>query len=473
MRFYKSCYVYYIKANIVLFLFFFVSCKKLVEISPPPTKPDANIVYSNNATAISVLTGLYNRMSSGNGNFVTGNSSISLISGLTADEFVAYSTSGSLQLQAYKNSLTSTNVPFWSNLYNYIYTTNTAIEGLTSSNNLTLEVKQQLVGEAKFLRAFFYFYLVSLWGDVPLITTTDYELNGNASRTSRAEVWQQIVNDLEDAKDLLSNNFVDIDLKTPSNERIRPNRWAAVSLLARVYLYQDDNVNAERYSSEVINSNLFDTVSVDQVFLKNSKEAIWQLQPVNPGWNTEDARGFILTSSPNFAKPVSLSNVLLSSFEFGDLRRIKWVDSISIGSSTYYYPVKYKSATQNSPITEYLMVLRIAEQYLIRAEARIKQGKILEAQEDLNVIRLRSRLPKTSANNRNSLVSAILNERQAELFTEWGHRWLDLKRSDKVDSVMNKVAPYKVTIWKTEMKLYPIPLSDILKNPKLEQNLGY
>jgi hypothetical protein len=119
------------------------------------------------------------------------------------------------------------------------------------------------------------------------------------------------------------------------------------------------------------------------------------------------------------------------------------------------------------------MMLRLAEQYLIRAEARGQQNNISGAQADLNVIRNRAGLPNTTAATQSDLLSAILHERQVELFTELGQRLLDLKRTNNVDNVMRVVTPLKGGTWNSNWQLYPVPVSDIQKNPALVQNSGY
>jgi hypothetical protein len=175
--------------------------------------------------------------------------------------------------------------------------------------------------------------------------------------------------------------------------------------------------------------------------------------------------------------PVYLSNQLLNAFEPNDKRKTNWINNVTVGSvptsATYYFAYKYKSATLNAPVTEYTMVLRLGEQYLIRAEAKAHQNNIGGSQGDLNVIRKRAGLSNTTANEKNALLAAILHERQTELFTEWGHRWLDLKRTNNIDAVMNTVAPTKGTTWNSNWALYPIPLYDIIQNPNLVQNSGY
>jgi hypothetical protein len=167
-----------------------------------------------------------------------------------------------------------------------------------------------------------------------------------------------------------------------------------------------------------------------------------------------------------------MSPQLLASFEPGDLRMSNWVGVDSSTGTKYYYPFKYKVAT-GSTLTEYSMVIRLAEMFLIRAEARAWQNNITGGQADLNVIRARAGLPATTASTRQDLIDAILHERQVELFTEWGHRWLDLKRTGTIDQVMNIVTLQKGGSWVSNQQLYPIPAKEIQNNPNLSQNPGY
>ena len=457
------------------------SCKKLVEIDAPITSTTSENIYTNDASAASVLTGLYTRISKGSwkSSDIVG---ISVKSGLSADELSLYggsSNSNQNLLRFYKNGLiTQTNETFWETFYNYLETVNIALERLSISTSLTPSVRQQLIGEAKFLRAFFYFYLVNLYGDVPLVTTSDYRLNAVLSRSSKMQVYQQIISDLKDAQTLLSDAYIAGDIINETQDRVRPNKWAATALLSRVYLYTGDWAKAETQASAVIsNSTLYSLNTLYNAFLQNNSEAIWQLQPVNAGWNTEDARVFILpTSGPNtsFNKyPVYLSIDLINSFEPGDRRKVVWVGSRMVGTNTYYFPYKYKSATSGDPVTEYIMVLRLTEQYLIRSEARAWQNNIIGAQDDLNMIRTRASLSNSTANDKTSLFPAILHERQVELFSEWGHRWLDLKRSNTVDAIMTPICIKKGGSWTSNMQWYPIPLYEIVQDPNIVQNLGY
>jgi len=473
----------------VCFCVFFTDCKKLVETDPPTTSTTGASVFNSDENAAAVLTGIYARLSASS-SFGSGDiTNFSILGALSSDELSLYSgvSNTSTTIAYYKNSLSSSTTAggagfeLWNSIYRpYIFICNSAIEGLNNSNSLTPIVKQCLLGEAKFLRAFFYFYLINLYGDVALSTTTDYKINASLARSPKSEVYKQIIEDLKEAQDQLGDNYVEGNIIKTTSARTRPNKWAATALLARVYLYTGDYTNAEQQASLLIdNKNVYALTSLDNVFLKDSKEAIWQLQPVISGHNTEDALILVIPQNgPSTAYPFFISNMLLASFESNDQRRYNrhWIDSVNIGASpttTYFFPYKYKKATVNTEVTEYLTVLRLGEQYLIRAEARAKQNNFLGAQEDLNTIRSRAGLSALTINSQSEMLKSIYHERQVELFTEWGHRWLDLKRTGLIDPVMQVVCPKKGGVWNTNWQLYPLFIGDIEKDPNLVQNMGY
>jgi hypothetical protein len=456
-------------------------CKKLVEVNSPVTSTPESLVFNSDATAAAVLTGIYTNLSGALNirSIGLGPASLSFFGGLSADELKLHSGITGTSLFYYQNSLGSANIGsgYWESIYPRIFITNSAIEGLTASKSLTPDIMKQLLGEAKFMRAFFYFYLVNLYGDVPLILSTNYLANAPMPRSPKSEVWNQITTDLNDAEKLLSSDFLKADAFGVTTERLRPTKWAASALLSRVYLYQGKWSEAENAATnDISNVTLFDTVALNNnVFGKTSKEAIWQLQPVNTGWNTEDARTFIIPASgPSGSFPVYLSNFLLNSFENGDNRKNIWVKTATVRGNTYYYPFKYTSASFNAPVNEYRMVLRLGEVYLNRSEARAQNGNVSGAVADLNIIRKRAKLPDYSGpTDKASLLAAILHERQIELFTEWGHRWLDLKRTGTVDAVMSLVTAQKGGSWNTNWQWYPISQTELQRNPYLLQNEGY
>lgn len=452
------------------------SCTKLVEVNPPITGPNAESVYKEDATAIGVLTGIYTKISSSY--FPSVNMlSISLFTGLSADELSIIDGIGQPFRPYYTNSLSATNVgiDFWNNIFTILFSVNSATEGLNNTTTLTPEIKKQLLGEAKFMRAFCYFYLVNLYGNVPIVTTTNYKVNSLLPRNNKDSVYLQIIADLEEAQALLSADYLDKSLMTSTSERVRPTKGAATALLSRILLFSGNYVNAEKQATDLIsNTALYDTVTLSNTFLKNNKEAIWQFQPVQTGENTADAVFYTLPSTgPDFIHPIYINRLLINTFEKGDKRKQIWIDSVHTDNGIFYFPYKYKIAAYNAPITEYNTILRLSEQYLIRAEAKARQGKTEASLADLNLIRHKAGLKDTITTNQPNLLNAILKERQTELFTEWGHRWMDLKRSDNLDTVMTVAAAEKGGSWKNEYKLYPISLLELKSNPNLKQTPGY
>jgi len=473
------------KIGLALMLFSCISCKKLIEVDSPITSTNSGNVYRNDATAAAVLTGIYARMSNQDAtlNDIT---AIGLFTGLSADELTLFNLSNTNYLPFYKNDLIASNEAFgvfWKNIYPIIFIANSAIEGVSESTTLTPKVKQQLMGEAKFIRAFCYFYLVNLYGKVPLVTSTDWKTNANSAASPTDEVYRQIVADLLDAKNLLNVDYVRVDAASTyptaqSAERVRPNSYAASALLSRVYLYTEEWAKAETEATRVIsNSTYYSLPTLNNVFSKNSPETIWSLQPVKTGTlaNTSAGGLFILPiTGPNNADfPIYLSDNLAKTFESGDQRKTNWLDSVRPASKTYYFAKKYKIGKTNTATQEYIMVLRLAEQYFIRAESRAQLNNTGGALADLNTIRGRANIGSISIGDKSLLINEIQNERQKELFTEWGDRWFNLKRTGAINAIMSNIAPQKGGIWAPFKALYPIPQSELQVAVGLSQNSGY
>jgi hypothetical protein len=277
-------------------------------------------------------------------------------------------------------------------------------------------------------------------------------------------VYTQIILDLKDAQNILPETYI-------GTGKVRANKYAATALLARVYLYQLDWADAETQSSAVISSGLYNLDSLPSVFLANSNETILAFWTQN-GYVT-DADNLIPGSGAVPLYPVSIN--LLSAFENGDLRKSNWLNSTTLTSGgstqTYYYPYKYhNSSNSNTGPPEYLIALRLAEQYLIRAEARAQQGNIAGAIQDINIIRARAGLTGLSSTiSQTACLDAVGQERRVEFFLEWGQRYLELKRTGNINQIMSA---YKPT-WLPKADLLPIPKSDLTYDPFLTQNSGY
>jgi hypothetical protein len=203
------------------------------------------------------------------------------------------------------------------------------------------------------------------------------------------------------------------------------------------------------------------------------------LQPVSQLYlNTIDANYLIVNASYTLSTQLPLNNNLVNAFETGDARLTNWVGTFTTTTApvtTYYYANKYKVASLSSTIavTEYPIVMRFAEQYLIRAEARAQQNNLSGAVADINIVRARASLANTTAASQSDILDAVAHERQVELFSEWGHRWFDLKRTNKLDAVMSVVTPQKGGTWSSFEQLMPIPPDDIRAGANLKQNPGY
>lgn len=463
----------------ILVLFLFTSgCKKLVTVPPPTTSLVTESVFSNNTSATSALFNIYISMYNNGDSY---NQAVS--NGLLADELTNYSPVTTF-MEYYANEMESVNAPGpYINAFNYIYQANAIISGLSTYSGVTPSVKNQLIGESLFVRAFWDFYLTNSYGSIQNVTSTDYTINAVLKRSSQAEIYNQIISDLRNARSLLNSNFVDASDTTPSPYRVRPTKWASDALLARTYLFLGQWDSAIYYSSEIIsNRSLFSLTSLDSVFLANSNEAILQqMIPQPPSTNaTPDGAGFILIAAPSSSggtnQCTTISPQLLQAFELGDQRFTQWI-SYYVGSpDTFYFPFKYKIYFTSDTATEYTMLFRLGEQFLIRSEAEAQIGNIQGAVADLNKIRERAGLSDviiTPALTSDSLENKIIHERQVELFTEWGHRWFDLIRTGLADKIMPNVSKYKNGSWESTDTLYPIPLSEIQVNPNLIQNPGY
>lgn len=456
-----------LKKNILRVLFLvailqLLSCKKFVDIEPAPNLINTDAVFATDATAVASMNGVYIKMRSFS--LALTNGGLSVFAGLSADEIYNTSTSTTYD-PFFRDSIPVDNNTllrnFWTEPYGNIYRVNAVIEGLARSRTLTDTLKKQLLGEAKFVRGLYYFYLVNLFGDVPLITETEYETNQSMGRTPVHQIYQFLEKDLTEAEALLSSAY-------RSQGRITANKWAVAALLARIYLFQKNWSLAEKKANEVLMSGAYQLVNnINNVFLKTSPETILEIAPQNESGNTVEGATFIPASATT-RPSLALTASLLNSFEGADQRKTSWTKSTTVGGIPYVYPLKYK-VRSGASIAEYNIVLRLAEQYLIRAEARAHIGKLTEAKADIDAIRSRAGLSGTSANDQQSLLLAIESERRKELFCEWGHRWFDLKRTDRIDAVLSAVKPF----WKDFAAYYPIPFSQIQLNPFLTQNPGY
>lgn len=435
------------------------SCKKFIDIGQPKNQLTSAEVFADSTDATASILGVYITIM--NNSLGLSSGGLTLFPGLSADELYETSVNTTYNQYYVDDVLTTNNINngFWSAGYNYIYSANACIEGVTQSTGISAAGKVRIIAEARFFRGFVYFSLVNLYGGVPLVTTANYQVSGVAARSAPDLVYAQITADLQYAEANLGNN-------TGANDR--PNALAASALLAKVYLYEGKYDLAQTEAAKVINSGSFRLEpDLNNVFLSRSSETIWQLDLpfVKYTW---EGQNFVPTSVKAIPRYV-LTAGLYASFEPGDRRQTNWIKVNTVSAQNYPYPFKYKNNATATSATENYVVLRLADQYLIRAEAEANQNDFSDAANDLNTIRNRAGLPNSTATGKPSLMSAIVNERRREFFCEWGNRWFDLKRENLAVAVLGQVK----TNWNINDELYPIPITQINNNPNLVQNPGY
>lgn len=434
-------------------------CSKLLEIDPPKNQLTTDKVFTDSISVYSVMGNVYYLLS----DILYGNYNKHI--SLYTDE-LAYTSQnndffvGNIPV----DNGTSSNI--WSYFYEIVYACNDIIENIENTDELSDEIKAIFINESKFIRAFCYYHLYNLFENIPLVLTTNVGENRLKSQADSAEVFNQIIVDLKESKDKLPSNYSD-------GEKVRASKWAATALLAQVYLYQGRWEDAFLESNAVITSGYFNlSPDIENAFLSNSDETIFQL------WNVD---GYIrdvssLIPQTNAVLPQYIvTESLLNAFEPGDLRKNIWIGLSQVNNNSeverYSYPYKYKNRNMSGASSEYLIVSRLSEMMLTRAECKIHLNDIPGAIEDLNAIRKRAGLMELpSSISESDCLLAVYEERRVELFNEWGNRFVDLKRTGRIDSVMEA---YKSTWVTGKSKRLPIPFSELLYNINLKQNEGY
>lgn len=440
-----------------------ISCNKLVTVSPTANISTA-IAYSDSTTTEANVNGIYYQLQQAG---VMYTSTYYSTYPLLSDEAGVGSATNAFMLEFASNLITTSNTnvsSLWSNNLKTIYQANSVLENVKNLSFLSTAKKNQFMGEARFLRAYCYFILTSYFGKVPLATTSDYKVNDALSRIDTATIYQFVISELRAADSLLPSGYAAFN-----SARIRACREAAEALLARVYLYKGDWANAELYATEVINSPLFTLqTALSNIWTPNSPESIWEIWASSTSYAYQNftAQSLLpMNASSTLLPSVVPSSRLVASFEAGDARKTNYLSYQAAGN--YYYVYKYRDRTTG---TDQPKILRLAEMYLVRAEARAWQNNLTGAAADINLIRNRAGLPNTTASAQPDLLMAVMQERYVELCFE-GFRWLDLKRTGTVDAVMGA---YRPASWKPTAKLLPVPATELGANPNLlPQNAGY
>ncbi len=376
---------------------------------------------------------------------------------------------------------------------------NTCFSTISGSNNILARIdaldfdqglKDQLKGESLFLRAYSYFYLVRLFGDLPIVTVAFRSPNEIAafdmSRQPVSQVYELIISDLEDAATLLDG--------IEGLGKSRASTGAAKTLLGKVHLTMKNYDLAADVLKEVIDSQEYALHDSYKALFTNGNdgliESIFEIEYLSG--NVGEGNSFSRTFTPaRFDMAIFPGNMqgngrilptpdMANSYEEDDLRRPASIgDSVLLVTGEYepeFYGLKFVDFTTGISDDGGINFtsLRYADVLLMYAEALNELERTDEAYEYINDVRERADLEGLSGLTQEQFRLAMERERKAEFFLE-GHRWFDLVRTDRLATVMNDyfsdnglsfgVEPHEV--------LMPIPLREIDINPNLKQNDGY
>lgn len=439
-------------------LLFLVSCEDLVEVDYPTNQLGTAQVFEDFRTANAALTYLYVRLRDVS-MIDYSYSGISPLLGSYADDLDCYLNDQNGVMDINLNQQLETNTAIsslWSTAYQHIYYANSIIYGVEHSTALSVADKNRIKGEALFIRCLLYFYLQQLFDDIPYTTSLDYEYNRRLSKTGAAALLEQLEMDLTEAIALLEDEY-------RGEERIYPNRKVAELLLARIYLLRGKWSQAEQTAGTILQSPLYQfQPDINEVFTKSGTHILWQLHPSNNGNGVASFYYFINT--PN---SYVLTQNLIDTFDEEDLRRQNWVVLETFEGQSWYRPDKYKDRSITPD--EYFIIFRLEEVYFMMAEALARQDRFEEALPYLDATRERAGLTAFTSLTGEDFINELLAEKRREFFLEFGHRFFDLKRFDRLDE-LSTVKPN----WEEHKSRWPLPQSELLLNPNLKpQNPGY
>jgi hypothetical protein len=426
------------------------SCKKYLDEVPNNALPtESSIVDAGTARA--AIIGAYDRLQ---GYYAA---SYPTLGTITTDN-VIFNGTLSEYLQLDQNSIPTDNVitvAAYQGIYRAINSANSviaAVPGVSDPLLLSSE-KDKILGEAYFIRALSYFDLARGWGGVQLQLqpTTDLNTLKGVKRSTLDQTYDQVLADLVQAEQLLPED---------ATTRNRAQKSTARALRARLHLYRKQWAEAEFYASQVISNPKYALVKPYKAFFtapfqttESVLELAYSVNDRNTFWNLwyPSSSGGQYTLKPSDALIGKLNDPAI-----GGTR-----NSLIAGSGAAVYGVLYNTTASS---TDPSYVIRIAELYLIRAEARAQLNKLTEAAADLNTIRARADVAPTTVVTQEALIQAIENENAVEFAFE-GHRWFDLVRTERAGTVLGLT---NKNFW-----LFPIPYSDVLSDPDVTQNPGY
>jgi starch-binding outer membrane protein, SusD/RagB family len=355
---------------------------------------------------------------------------------------------------------------FWRESYFSIHRCLDVLENTPNVEDAALN-KDQALGEAHFIKGLLYFNLVRVYGRIPIMRQTTRSPNQDLllPRSEVSEVYEEIINDLLAAEQLINVN--------PANKAFA-SKGAARALLARVYLHRQAPGDIERalQKCEEVMADNYSLVpgenygSLFRLGEQNTPETIFMIS-YQPSIQLEGASNMYReTVSSDFNNPRGEPTPkIIEAFNAdpNDLRR----DAVLATHRNVVYTRKYEPSPPDQPrVTDVnIIVLRLADVILMRAECLNRLGRTDEAIPFLNQVRTRAGLSPTTATTPEAVARAIEDERFLELAFE-GHRYYDLVRTNRLLEVNTRVTDPNLVLW-------PIPQRDLEENPSLDQNPGY
>ncbi|MGA6118395.1 RagB/SusD family nutrient uptake outer membrane protein [Sphingobacterium anhuiense] len=433
------------------------SCEKFLEIDPRISTSDQVTINDENS-AHTAVRGIYNQLQS-DGYYGYTFQTIGFFSG----DNIEY-TGSQIVNQSLTNHSVRADLPAlataWTAIYNTINRANNVIAkvpALSVTPTFTDAVRNQLVGEAYFLRALSYFDLGRTWGGVQLVLVPTSSSNNleNLKRSSLADTYRQVLADLIKAEELLPN----------STNRIRATRKTVWALRARYHLYREEWKEAITYASKLIddksNYNLLTPYS--SFFADNASgtnESILELYYTTNVVNTQAYQWQPSTKGGvGWIRPSMGIVNLLNNKSIGGTRQSLISKVVLNGVDNWFGNLYYRTNG-----TDPAFLIRISELYLIRAEAYAQDNDIAKSLADLNVIRKRADIQELNIADKATLLLAIEQENRIEFAFE-NHRWYDLVRTRRAKTVLGIDEDFRL--------LLPIPYAQILIDKNLEQNPQY
>ncbi|MGN6298987.1 MAG: RagB/SusD family nutrient uptake outer membrane protein [Ginsengibacter sp.] len=438
------------------------SCKKFLD-KQPYDQIGGDVALNSKDKIERAVTGAYNLLGQGNYYGFEWMNTVWLSDG----DVVPFG-AGTTDLQFFNHTVVASSNTIainWQAMYQVVNQVNNVIDAIhdINSSDYSTEDRNNDLGQAYFLRGLVYFDLTRTFGDVtssshpavPLVlhATRGMSANSYPARSTSAEVYTQVASDLDSAESLL----------TVSNNPNIATKRAATALKARLNLYLKDYEKASQFASQVISGPTYSLVHPFEKIIttKNTSEAIFEIAYSSVLNNP--LSGVFLPTSMGGQYRVGPSNDIYSILQnpaIGGDRKVL----VATDAAGNPYVNKYRSLATVGYSDDDVIVLRLAEMYLIRAEARANLDSIPQAVADLNIIKSRSNATLSTANNKQEVLLDIENERRVE-FAFDPLRWFDLIRTNRAAEVIG--------LSDQNRYVFPIPSAERLANENLSQNPGY